>query len=265
VRAVNPYLQVHCGSYEAFAGVPVASLCAPDNPALDEQLAIMGREYRTDNAEVLTRFFLRGFAYYLASSTVGPFVQDRRVPALALDTVGMTFGSWGGPDAVILRHSRYFCLHTDAAALHPDAIPVPDVATLRLRLREGLVDVCAPLIDALRGRARIGARAMWVMVAESCAGVLVDALPAATPEREARAEVSALIGEPTSPLRAKPEILALAAQERRGLAMLGNDCCCNFRLPDADYCDNCPHRPREERLAALREWIATRPTATATA
>lgn len=264
LRAVNPYLQVHCGRFESCGGVPFAALTAADNATLGERLAIMGREYNTTHADVMARFFFRGFAYYLASATVGPFALERRVPVFTPDALGVTLGSWGA-EAIVIRDSSFYCLPTDAEVRHPEAIPVPDLDALRTTLREAIEAVCAPLIAALRPRARVGARTMWIMAAESCAGALADALPAETSEDEARAEVAALIGEPASLLRAKPEVLALTADGQRGLVLLGDDCCCNFRLDGEDYCDNCPHQPREVRIAALRQWIATRSTAEATA
>ena len=125
-------------------------------------------------------------------------------------------------------------------------------------MRAGLTSVCEPLIATLRQRARIGPRALWIAAAETCASVLVDALSPGTPVKTARDDVQALIGNPDSLLRAKPEIILIDAGEQCGLGLLGNDCCSNFKLAGESYSSTCPHRPRQERLAALQTWLAER-------
>jgi hypothetical protein len=48
----------------------------------------------------------------------------------------------------------------------------------------------------------------------------------------------------------------LRSGEKQRLALLGSDCCVNFRIPGEDYCSTCPHRPREERINVLQTWLA---------
>lgn len=258
VRELNAYLQVRLGAPDDLESWSLPSLCDPASPALDEHLAIMAREYKTANPEVLVRFYFNGLAYTQGSAAVGAFIVDRRVPHLDLASLSLTIGSWGGPDSIILGDTRFHCLADDPAADHADVSPVADREALRDHLREGLIAAYAPMIAALRRRGRVGARALWIAAAETCAAVLVDALPRGATELEARAEVQALIGHAGSPLRAKPEVMMVHAGDKRGLVMLGSDCCCNFKIDGATYCNSCPHRPREERLAALRSWIAER-------
>lgn len=258
VREVNAYLQVHLAAPDDRETWPLQSLCEPTSPALDEHLEIMAREYKTDNPDVLVRFYFNGVAYTLASAAVGSFTIEQRVPYLDFASLRLSVGSWGGPDSIVLGDTRFYCLPDDPAADHVDALPVADRDALRDFLRGGLVATHAPMIAALRQRGRVGARALWIAAAETCAGVLVDALPRETPESDAQAEVQALIGHADSMLRAKPEVIALQAGEKRGLVTLGNDCCCNFKISGEAYCNSCPHRPREERIAALRAWIAER-------
>jgi hypothetical protein len=258
VRERNPYPRVEIGAHDTHHGWLLPALFDPAHHMLDEHLAIMAREYKTSDLDVLVRFYFGGFTYALASAMVGPFVVDQRVPAVSPDALGFASGAWGAPEALILPHSRFDSLPDDPAAGHDDTVPVADRRALRDLLRGGLIAACEPLIAALRQRARIGARALWIAAAETCAGVLVDALPMGTPELAAQEEVRALIGDPGFALRARPEIIMIAGDGGSGLAMLGSDCCCNFKLAGERYCDTCPHRSREERLAALAAWIAER-------
>lgn len=263
VRARNPYLQVHVGGYDGSGGWSMRDLLASGCQGLDQQLAIMFQHYKSTDLDVLVRFFFGGFAYALASATVGPFVVDRRVPAVSPETVGFACGEWGGPEAVILPDVRFYCLPDDPAAGHDDALLVADRHALRDLLREELIACCEPLIASLRQKARIGARAFWISVAETCASALVDALPRGTSEFVAHDEVQALIGQTGCSLRAKPEIIVLNDSGRSALGVLGSDCCCNCKLPGGSYCDSCPHRPREARIAALEAWVASQAEAPA--
>ena len=133
MREVNSYLQVRVGEQDNLEHWPLTSLCDPACPLLDEHLAIMAREYKTEDPEVLVRFYFNGVAYTLASVAVGAFMVDRRVPHLDLASLSLTIGSWGGPDSIVLSDTRFHCLPDDPAADHADALPVEDREALRDR------------------------------------------------------------------------------------------------------------------------------------
>lgn len=265
VRAGNPYAQVQVGAPSGQPTWPLVDLLELESPAREDHFAIMARQYKTDDAEVLVRAYFGNMIYAMASVTVAPYVIDRRVPLLDQADLRVMVGEWGTPVALVLPGLRFWCLPDDPAVGHPDAVPVADAATLRRLLRDHLVQVGTPLIAALRPRARIGARALWIAAAEACAGILIDALPPGTSEAEARDALQALIGEPETPLRARPEVIMLTSGPTQQLSLLGNDCCVNFRIPGESYCTTCPHRPRQERIDALQAWLAERTAATAAA
>jgi hypothetical protein len=217
----------------------------------------MASHYETDEREVLARFYLGGFSFHLAHFSVGTFIREQRVPFLEPASLGLTCNTFGFPTTLTLSQGRFFSLPGDAAAHQPAAIRVADEAELRAQLRAQLITAFQPLIGALRQRARLGERALWIAVAETCAGALVDALPHGTSAADAAREVQALLGDTSSPLRANPEILTAPDQDggTGRLGILGSDCCCMYQLPDQPYCATCPHRPREDRIAALQAWL----------
>lgn len=110
VREVNTYLQVHLGAQATLDHWPLQSLCDAALPALGEHLAIVAREYKTDNPDVLARFSFNGFAATLASAAVGAFMVAQRVPLLNAATLSLTIGSWGGPESIVLGDARFHCL-----------------------------------------------------------------------------------------------------------------------------------------------------------
>lgn len=256
VRAGNPYLKVLIGPQPERETCAVATLLAPDAPERDAHFLAMAEEYKTSDPEVLVRSYLGCFGWGLASVTVGPYIVDRRVPVLDPAELRAVMYASGPVEAFVLPGTRFWCLPDDPAAGHPDAVLVADEPHLERLLREHLVSLCGSLITVLRPRARVGARALWIAAAESCAGILVDALPPGTTVDAAQARLRSFIDVSSSPLRARPEVIMLRSGEREHLGLLGNDCCVNFRIPGETYCTTCPHRPREERIAALQSWLA---------
>lgn len=246
---------MHLGEPGEVGGFSLAAILDAIPLLLDVHLAALARHYQTDEREVLARFYLTGFSFHLAHFAVGSFVRAQRVPVLEPASLGLTCNMIGFPTALILSQERFFCLPGDDAAHHPGAVPVADEATLRTQLRAQLTTAYQPLVIALRQRARLGERALWIAAAETCAGALIAALPRGGLAELARAEMQALLGDPTSPLRANPEIISATDDDLSPLGLLGHDCCAMFRLPNQPYCTTCPHLPHAARVAALRAWL----------
>lgn len=267
VRLGNPWLQVYSGEHPAGVVCPLSAWLDTDSLVPDEQLALMAGHYHTEDRDILVRFSFSSFVYALASAAVGAFAIDRRVPVLDLAPADLRVrvGRSGVVDAFVFPDTRFWRLPDDPDANHPDAVPVADEQELRDRLRDGLVHACAPLIAALRSRARIGARALWISAAETCASILIDSLPPGTAASEAQAAADQLIGSAGSPLRARPEIIMLTSGGQQQVGLLGSDCCTNFKIPGEAYCSTCPHRPRHERIEAMQSWLAERAATAATA
>jgi hypothetical protein len=199
--------------------------------------------------------------YAVAGAAVGAFSRDRRVPDLRPENVWLRFAEWGSPNAVAFRDDRFVCLPSDPAAASTFVDIMPTVEGLRTLLRERLIELFTPFVTLLRSRARIGARALWQGAAESCAQAILASVPMSSPDDENwfRDEITALICQTDSPLRAKPEFELIEANGRCRLCLIGSTCCDNFKRVGENYCSNCPHRRRDERIEALRAWVASLP------
>lgn len=255
LRLANPYLMVHLGDPGEVGGDSLSAILSGDPLLLDVHLAAMAGHYQTDEREVLARFYLSGFSFHLAHFAVGSFVRAQRVPVLEPASLGLTCNTIGFPTVLTLSQERFFCLPGDDAARHPAALPVADEGALRSELRGQLTMAYQPLITALRLRARLGERALWIAAAETCAGAMIAALPPGISVSAARVALDAFLEDPTSPLRAHPEIVSATDDGRSPLGLLGHDCCAMFRLPNQPYCTTCPHLPYEDRVLALRRWL----------
>ena len=254
LRLANPYLRAHLGSLDKAGGFSLGTIHDATQPLLDTHLGAMAAHYQTDEREVLARFYLSGLSFHLAHFAVGAFVREQRVPVLEPAAMGLVCNAMGFPTALTLAGERFACLPGDHAAAHPHALPVTDLEELRNQLHAELVRAFQPLVTALRQRARLGDRALWIAAAEACASALVEALPPGTAVETARAELAALLGAQHSPLRASPEVIGVVGT----LGILGTDCCAMFRLPHQPYCATCPHLPHDARLASLQAWLAAK-------
>jgi hypothetical protein len=257
----NPYLSVTTGIPTDGEWTSLADLLDLSTGRFEAQWSVVSTWYTTDIPEVITRFLGGGIVYAVAGAAVGAFARDRRVPDLSPANVWLRFAEWGSPNAVAFSDDRFVGLPDDPAAGLTTIETVPTVEALRDLLREDLIATFAPFITLLRSRARIGARSLWQGAAESCGHAIIGAVPltSAGDEHWLREEITALLCQPDSPLRAKPDLALIEANGRRRLFLIGSTCCENFKRPGEGYCNNCPHRQREERLDALREWVAELP------
>jgi ferric iron reductase protein FhuF len=239
------------------AWVPVARL--PADPALiDRQIAAIRSHYETDRTDVPARLFALGYPYQVVFGALGAVVLDRRLPDLDRDRVLVAFGEDGFVERVAFASDRFWCLPGDPAARHPGATVVPDLETLRDGFRLALTDHLEPVFAAIDARVRVGAAAMWLATAERCVRVVTTLLPRLGRVDACAAEVAAILGGTGSRLAMKraPELIAAAGRSGPAVIPLVQTCCHYYKLDANEYCKNCPHRPREERIAAMREWAA---------
>jgi hypothetical protein len=259
LAATNPYLSFTTSVPPDGLWVSFADLLDLATGRFDTQWSMVSAWYNTDIPEVITRFLGGGIVYAVAGAAVGAFARDRRVPDLRAENVWLRFAEWGSPNAVAFRDDRFVCLPHDPAATSGVVDIVPTLEELRDLLRERFTALFTPFVTLLSSRARIGARSLWQGAAESCAQAVLSSVPMTTPDDEIwlRAEITALICQTDTPLRAQPEMALIEANGRCRLCLIGSSCCENFKRAGEDYCANCPHRRREDRIAALREWVAS--------
>lgn len=255
----NPYLTVRTGVPTEGTWASLGDLLDLSTGRFEAQWAATGKWYSTDIPEVITRFLGGGIVYAVAGAAVGAFARDRRVPDLSPDNVCLGFADWGSPNAVAFSSDRFVCLPDDPAALLPHAETVPTIEDLRALLRERLIETFTPFVSLLRSRAKIGARALWQGAAENCAHAILACVPMRGRDDESwlHDEVTALICQTDSPLRAKADLETIEANGHCRMFLIGSTCCENFKREGEGYCNNCPHRKREERIQSLRDWFTS--------
>ncbi len=179
---------------------------------------------------------------------MGCYLLAERAPDLTPSSIALHFDADGRADGIAFLSRRFAALPTDPAADHPDATIVPDRAALRDHLRQAIEAHMAPLIPALRAQSPLGTRALWVTVADRCAGFLYwmqHLHPDLFSAEMVLAEVPALVQAPGSPLANRLTCVTAAhTPDGSPLSLRRGACCLNYRRPDGKLCESCPlNRP----------------------
>ncbi len=247
---------------------PATALCASDSAWLAEGLAHATRLYPAAERRVAGAFFVGHYAWYLAGAAICTYLAERRVPDLTLDNVALRYGTYtwqagdqsGEAETINVRfvHGHFAALADDPAAAHSDALVLPSTHALRDWLREALEQHMAPLIDAIYASTRLGKRAQWNLVADSCARLFQHAGQHVGDQSRGCAEGLAFIQSPTSPMCAShTRYLTLECNGHRDTFVERGGCCLYYRVEPGHNCSTCPLRPAEERsqliLASMAE------------
>lgn len=243
----------------------VATICA-DMPHLDAVVAHSACAYPGCEQRVAAAFFINLYTWYVIAPAVAGYLTERRVPDLAPQQVAVQqavrhweYNGASGTSArfgVRLLSGRFACLPDDPAATHPDAIILPDDATLLEWLRVMVEEHLSVMIDAVHARTRLGKRAQWNLAADALLA-LFDTIgqQIGQPER-ARACSLAVLKVAGSPLcNPGTGYVTVSCGDQCGTFRSRGGCCLFYRTENGCNCTTCPLRPEAERVALLREQL----------
>jgi len=256
LRERIPFLDIRLGRPGGPDWLSPAELTDPASPHLERLLAAIAAARGTDRRDVPASFFVHGYSWLLAAAGVGAYLLDRRLPSLDQPSVLVRFSPEGQPAALALLADRFLALPDDPAAAQTGATTVPDTAALRDALRAALAEHLAPLIAAVRPKAALGPRAMWLLAADNLAWTVVHH---AGPEPDgawSHAEVAALTQAVDSPFRGRTRVVEVERGGRRGRFVARGSCCLNDKLPGQTRCATCPLLSDRERQTRLEETLA---------
>jgi hypothetical protein len=245
---------------------PATALWDADSARLLEGLAHSTRSYPGAERRTAGAFFIGHYAWYLAGAAICAYLAERRIPDLSPANVALRYGSYtwysgdqsGQAENIEVRFVRghFAVLANDPAAAHPDALVLPSAPALREWLREALEQHIAPLIDGVYAVTRLGKRAQWNLVADSCARLFQHAGQHLGDEPRACAEGLAFIQSPVSPMRAShTRYLTLECNGHRDTFVERGGCCLYYRVAPGQNCSTCPLRPAEERTQLLLDYM----------
>jgi len=258
--ALDPLFAADLGPLEA-SWFPAARLHDSGAPELAEALARSVVRYPRAERRVMGSFFANQYAWYVPAAAVVAFLAESRVPDLAPQHVALRFsGAAGGQaeriDARFLS-GRFAVLPGDPAAVHLDAVVVPDADALRGWLRSGLESHLAPLVAAVARRTGLGARAQWCIAADALAALFLEAGRRLGDGARGQAEGLALVRAAGSPLhnRGTGYVTVEACGHCETFCARGG-CCLFYRVEPGNNCATCALRPAAERDERLRAYLA---------
>ncbi|HML23437.1 MAG TPA: IucA/IucC family C-terminal-domain containing protein [Aggregatilinea sp.] len=243
LTALSPYLEGRTGADLPEGWIASTDLFAPGSPSLPLVLDAVGATTGSDDWQIAVSFFMNGYAWTVAAVALGCVVVDGRLPDLSFENVALHYDD-GRMLGVAFMNGRFTALPDDAAAGDPHADLVPDRAALLESFRQQIEAHMARVVPVLRAQSSLGTRALWITVADRCAGFLYWAnqlKPDLLPREAVLADLPALIQVPGSPMANKlTRIEDTCAADGSTLTLRRGSCCLNYRRPGGDLCESCP-------------------------
>jgi hypothetical protein len=192
--------------------------------------------------------------YLLIPSFLGSllFHAARRVPMLTPDRLHFRLEA-GVPQQVALHPGRFWCLPQDPAAGHPDAVPVPDEATLGAILREEVIAHATSMLAVYRPQLRFGRRTQWATVTDVLDISLLRAGRAfGSPQAGAR-DAQLVLGAGDKPLTSASTIYPVTDEHgRTHWIRRRGSCCFRYAVPGVPRpCVSCPRLSEADRVRIL--------------
>ncbi|MGH3841893.1 MAG: (2Fe-2S)-binding protein [Pseudonocardiaceae bacterium] len=180
------------------------------------------------------------------------FHAARRVPSLAPRQLSFRLDLAELRD-VALRPGRFWCLPGDPDAGHPDAVAVPDEASLGAVLRREVVAHATRFLSAYGPQLPFGRHAQWAAVTDRLDKALLLAGKAFGSPQAGAADARLVLADGAKPLTSASKICEVTDDlgrthwtRRRG------SCCFLSELPGVEHpCASCPRISETERARIL--------------
>jgi ferric iron reductase protein FhuF len=246
-----------------------AILLDAQSPLLQIVLDRQAANHPHTEARTKASFFIGEYAWYVAASAVGAYLVDKRVPDLSIENVALRFQryTWhegdesGEADRIEVRYrsTRCVALPDDSLAADPDMLTLPDAAALREWMRQALEAHMTPLIDRVSAETRLSRHALWLVVADTCAGLFLHLGKQLGRQDEAMHEGLAFIRASASPMNnPKTGYITIESNGHCETFRARGGCCRYYTVSETadSYCSTCVLRKPEERDERLRQYIA---------
>lgn len=186
------------------------------------------------------------------------FHSARRVPSLAPRQLSFRLDS-ATLREVALRPGRFWCLPGDPDAGHPDAVPVPDEASLAAVLRREVIAHATRFLAVYAPQVRFGRRTQWATVTDVLDKAMLLAGRAFGSAQAGAADARLVLPGDEKPLTSASRICEVT--DERGQThwiRRRSSCCFLYAMPGVENpCASCPRLNDAERARVL----ATLPSA----
>ncbi len=234
----------------------LAELLVPTRPELARLAQAYGAEHKLPGRTAPALNVFGGYAYALVAIVAACYLAQKRVPLCEPDETSVRFDAEGHVNGLAFGSNRFAALDDDPDARHPDCEPFASPELLRDRLRAQLVTLVEPLGHAIHATAGVGKPALWAAAADSMAFAFSYVGKALGAEATGAAEATQ-IGTPGTILHRRKGFIPIehCGLEHHLVDRVG--CCLFYKAPEGRYCSSCPHRPLEERITLIKNWLET--------
>ena len=109
--------------------------------------------------------------------------------------------------------------------------------------------------QAVRAQATLGIPAMWALAADYLASAAIYVGRSMDDQPRAVAYARQLGARPSA-LQRKRDFIHVEACGLHFELVDRISCCLYFKADEGSYCSSCPHRPKEERVALIKNWLS---------
>lgn len=234
-----------------------ATLCAMDAPHLNEILARVAVRYKAEGRQPAVALWFSHYAFSMMAVAIACYLVENRVPELFPESVWSRFEANGDLAAFAWRGRKFAALPEDPSASHPDCFILSSKNLLRAYLRASIVPHLASMIEALSLCSSLGKPGLWALAADSCASAFTWVGDLLGNPALALAEARAFNADP-SPLQRKRDFIHIEHCGIHYEMLERTSCCLYFKVEGGEYCSICPHRPQEERVDRIKNWLEKR-------
>jgi ferric iron reductase protein FhuF len=202
------------------------------------------------------------YAWLMVISALACYLLDRRVPDLSPDDIAFRRVKHdGGEDLTQLRYlcPRFFCLPSDSAAAHPDAVIVANEAVLRDKFHQQIETYLPPVMQVIQANTGYIQKAMWAQVSDWVILAVMEYTKLAGRCEQMHTLVQQFAKRDGSPLKMRNGVIALHFNDPNTDQacteyMLDRATCCQwYRFPESqgERCSTCPSLLRTDRMKRM--------------
>ena len=180
------------------------------------------------------------------------FHSARRVPSLEPRQLSFRLES-AALQEVALRPGRFWCLPGDPDAGHPDAVPVPDEASLGAVLRHQVIAHATRFLAVYGPQVRFGRHTQWAAVTDRLDKALLLAGQSCGSAQAGAADARLVLADGEKPLTSASRIRQVTDDRGRvHWTRRRGSCCFLYALPGVAHpCASCPRLSDAERARIL--------------
>lgn len=236
LKTLIPSIDIRVGPPQDSDWVSYADLWQSDGTVLAEMLGRLSAKYSLTHKHFLAASLLNHYSWIPITLGMASYYIDHTAPNLSPSNLLWRFNEEG--------------IVTAIAVLDPQVTTLPDNDALRANLRVQFEQHMTEVVNTLWATNRIGKRALWSLLADRIAGLVLYVLHDQPDLCDT--EVEAWVGQTSSPFRGKTGIIWLDHQPHPHPFLKRGACCLSYHVPEYGYCSTCPILPDEERMARLQ-------------